>query len=392
MKLLFYILSFSILIVSCQKDKTASSIVTGFEDQRSNFKSWEYDVNYKMKYFSSDDDTLDYYSNCRLIKHESDTIFGGSFWIKNDSIDRYYDLENIYIINHNNRKIKKFFPKKGQDWAINGNTVSGVLDSYFLKPNRLSKYLNDSSIVKNLSHNMIRKKTMNSLEFRFEDELPIEKQRKTFYFDSDDILKHIIYIVNFQNEQQYNEWHFSNEKYGKVNDEILKSEFDRLKENYQMEDYKAPSRKEMEPLEIGLDAPKFTGQKFKSQDTITLQKYNGKYVILDFWYKDCFPCIEAIASLSKLRDKYASNEVVILGLNPFDNAEKDKDKLSEFIEINKMNYPTVFINDKVTNDYNVRAFPTLYIINTKGKIMYSKVGHSEQNEREIDSLLQKLTK
>src|SRR5690554_3537378 len=121
MKSVLYLMVLSIAIVSCQKEITVDTIVSDFENRISKSESWEYDIHYKMKYFSSEDDTLNYYSNCRLIRHKSDTIFGGSFGIKNDSIDRYYDLENIYIINHNNKKITKFFPEKGQDWAIKGN-------------------------------------------------------------------------------------------------------------------------------------------------------------------------------------------------------------------------------------------------------------------------------
>ena len=392
MKSIFYILALSISVISCQKENTTHSIVTDFENRISKTESWEYDVHYKMKYFSSDEDTLDFYSNCRLIKHKNDTIFGGSFWIKNDSIDRYYDLENIYIINHNSKKITKFFPKKGQDWAIRGNTVSGVLDSYFLKPNRLSKYLKDSTIVARLNDTLINKSSFNKIEFGFEDELPIEKQRKTFYFNNDSYLKDITYSVKFQNEWQYNEWHFTNEKYNEVNDELLKSELDKLKQNYEIEDYKEPNPKEMEPLAIGLNAPEFKGMNFKENDSIILKDYKGKYVILDFWYKDCFPCIKAIASLNELRTKYTAKDLVILGLNPFDNKEKNKEKLDEFIKINKMSYPTIFVSNKVTEKYNVRAYPTFYIIDDKGKIVYSKVGHSENNEKEIDSLLRKWIK
>jgi len=392
MKTIFYILAICLTIVSCQKENTANSIISEFENRISNSESWEYDVHYKMKYFSSDEDTLNYYSNCRLIKHKSDTIFGGSFWIKNDSIDRYYDLENIYIINHNSKKITKFFPKKGQDWAIRGNTVSGVLNSYFLKPNRLSKYLKDSTIVAKLNDTIIGKKNLNTIEVAFEDELPIEKQKKIFYFNHDNYLKDITYSVKFQNEWQYNEWHFSNEKFNKVNDKVLKLEFDSLAKDYEIEDYKEPNPKEMQPLAIGLKAPKFKGLIFKENDSITLQDYNGKYVILDFWYKDCFPCIKAIASLNELRTKYSAKDLVILGLNPFDNKEKNKKKLNDFIEINKMSYPTIFVDHKVTKEYKVRAYPTFYIIDTKGKIVYSKVGYSEKNEKEIDSLLNKLIK
>ncbi len=113
MKNFIYLLSIPFLFLSCQEEQSADSIIQNFEKQVEKNKSWEYDVNYKMKYFSSDEDTLNYNSNVRLIKHKSDTVFGGSFWIKNDSIDRYYDLENIYIINHKKKRITKFFPHKG---------------------------------------------------------------------------------------------------------------------------------------------------------------------------------------------------------------------------------------------------------------------------------------
>lgn len=382
----------SIAIVSCQKEITVDTIVSDFENRISKSESWEYDIHYKMKYFSSEDDTLNYYSNCRLIRHKSDTIFGGSFGIKNDSIDRYYDLENIYIINHNNKKITKFFPEKGQDWAIKGNTVRGVLDSYFFKPNSLSGYLKDSTIVAQLNDTVINNSKLNTIEFKFEDELPIEKKRKTFYFNDDNDIKAITFSVKFQNEWQYNEWHFSKEKFNKVSDKELKSEFNKLKETYKIEDYKEPDPKEMELLALGLSAPPFTGLNFQVSDSIKLENYKGKYVLLDFWFKDCFPCIKAIASLNEIRAKYSKNDLVILGLNPIDTKEKDKIKLKEFIEINKMSYPTVFIDNQVTIDYNVRAYPTFYIIDDKGKIVYSKVGHSEENEKEVDSLLNKWIK
>jgi len=392
MKNFIYLLSISCIFLSCQEEKSADSIIQNFEKQVEKNKSWEYDINYKMKYFSSDEDTLNYNSNVRLIKHKTDTVFGGSFWIKNDSIDRYYDLKNIYIINHNQKKITKFFPHKGQDWAINGNTISGVLNSYFLKANRLSKSLKDSTTVVRLNDTILRDSKINAIEFRFKDDLPIEKQRKIFFFHEDNKLKSITYSVKFQNEWQYNEWHFSNEKYNGLTHSDLQLEFSNLINKYEIEDYKEPDPKEMKPIANGIEAPAFKGFNFKLKDSISLKDYRNKYVLVDFWYKECFPCIKAIASLNKLRTEYSKNDLVILGLNPYDNKEKDKKKLEEFIEINKMNYPTIFVDNKVTKAYNVRAYPTFYIIDDSGNIVYSKIGHSEKNEKEIDSLLNKWIK
>lgn len=389
MKSIFYILATTITLVNCQKENTANSIISEFETRISNSKSWEYNVHYKMKYFSSDKDTLNYYSNCRLIKHKSDNFFGGSFWIKNDSIDNYYDLENIYIIDHNNKKITKFFPEKGQDKVIRSNTGSGVLNSYFLKPNRLSKYLQDSTIVTKINDTIIDKKKLNTIEFKFEDdaEFYLEKQRKIFYFNKNNALKDIIFSVKSLNEWQYNEWHFSSEKYNTINDKTLKSEFDSLKKTYTIENYKVPDTKKIEPLATGIKSPLFNGLNFQKNDSIKLSNYEGKYIILDFWYKDCFPCTKAITSLNKLRIKYSENDLVILGINPYDTIEKDKEKLEKFIEITKMNYPAILVDNKVKKAYNIKVFPTFYILDTSGKIVYSKVGYTENSEKEIDSLL-----
>lgn len=392
MRNLIYLFIVSLLLLSCQQEKSANSIIQNFEKQVGKNKTWEYDINYKIKYFSSDEDTLNYKSNVRLIKHKSDTVFGGSLWIKNDSIDRYYDLENIYIIKHNKKKITKYFPHKGQDWAIKGSTIGQVLNSYFLKDNRLSKSLKDSTTVVSSNDTIFRDSKRSAIEFKYKDDLPIEQARKTFFFNENSNLKSIIYSVKFQNEWQYNEWHFTNEKYNKINDSDLQLEFSKLIDSYEIEDYKEPDPKEMEPIANGLEAPEFKGFNLQLNDSISLKDYRNKYVLVDFWYKDCFPCIKAIASLNKLRTEYSKNELVILGLNPIDNNEKDKEKLKEFIEINEMNYPTIFVDNKVTKAYNVRGYPTFYIIDSNGKIVYSKIGHSEKNEKEIDSLLNKWIK
>lgn len=387
MKQILYYSVISLFAFGCKNETSVHAIVEDFENQRAKANSYEYDIHYKMKYFSSDQDTLNYFSNCRLIRHESDTIFGGSFWIKNDSIDRYYDLENIYIIDHKEKKITRYFPKLGQDWAVKGNTVSGVLNSYFFELNKLSKHVKDSTNTIALSDTIYKNDARNAITVQFADELPIEQPKKTFLFDQKNSLKSIIYSVKFQNETQYNEWHFANEKYDALTDQQLKSEFEALTKNYSIEDYKAPNPKEMEPLAVGLKAPMFTGFSFQAKDSVNLDGFKNKYVLIDFWYKDCFPCIKAIASLNKIRAKYAQDKLAILGLNPFDAEEEKHEKLLEFMKTNKMSYPTIFVDANVTKDYNVRAYPTFYILDKNGNIVYSTVGHSEENEKEIDSLL-----
>jgi thioredoxin-related protein len=90
--------------------------------------------------------------------------------------------------------------------------------------------------------------------------------------------------------------------------------------------------------------------------------------------------------------KYSNKGLVILGLNPYDNKEKTKKKLSAFLDNNNMNYPIVFIEKEIVKDYKVRAFPTFYIIDKKGKIAHSQVGFGESTVSEIDSIINVLIK
>mgnify|MGYP006278136307 FL=1 len=198
--------------------------------------------------------------------------------------------------------------------------------------------------------------------------------------------------MEFQREWQYNEWHFTNEKYNDLDPKQLRAEFDSLASIYTIEDYEEPDEEAIMPLATGSKAPDFTGLNYQTNDSIQLVDYKNQIVILDFWYKDCYPCIKAIPFLSRLRDRYEESELAILGLNPFDHKEENRRKLPDFIEINKINYPIVFIDKNVQKDYNVRAFPTFYIIDENGEIAFSKRGYSEEGEITIDSLLNVMVK
>ena len=75
-------------------------------------------------------------------------------------------------------------------------------------------------------------------------------------------------------------------------------------------------------------------------------------------------------------------------MNPFDHKEENRKKLPAFIEINEMNYPTVFVDKKVTTAFNVYGYPTFYLIDQEGEIIFSEMGYSEENAAKIDSLLE----
>ncbi len=393
MRRLWYAVLSLMLFVSCQKSVSVKEFLSDYEKYALKSNSLEYNVLYKHKSFSFDD-TLDIYANCRLIRHSEDTFFGGSFWIEKDSLAWYYDLKHIYTINHKTKKIVKFFPEKGQDWAVKGSAIHHVLDSYFFKPNLISKICTYNSKVQSLlKDSVINDGVLKILEVKaLESEDGFSNRQGLFVFNSAKALKYVDYKVKFQNEWQYNEWHFLDEIRGRVTDEDLKSSLDSLKGVYSLESYKEPAPEILKLLSVGSKAPEFSGFCFQTQDSLSLKDFKGKYVVLDFWYRVCYPCIQAIASLTKVREKYDEDKLVMLGLNPFDNKRTTSDKLKSFIKINKMNYPTVFVSKEVVEKYKVTGYPSFYVINPKGEIIYSEEGYREGLDQELEKLLDQYLK
>jgi thioredoxin-related protein len=55
-----------------------------------------------------------------------------------------------------------------------------------------------------------------------------------------------------------------------------------------------------------------------------------------------------------------------------------------------MNYPTVFIDKEVTQAYNVKAYPTFYVIDAEGRVALSMVGFDPLLKSKIDSTISAL--
>lgn len=392
MNLKYLFIVIALVFIGCSKEKTADSVINNYIKNTSNKNAVTYDVSYKIKYFDAVNDTVKYNSNCRLIRHENDTIFGKTFWIKNDSIDRYYDLKLLYIINHKKKEITRFFPHEGQTFPITGNTINGVLDSYFIKSERLAESLKDSTNNIAYKDTLIKGSKFHKIEMNYPDDLPVKNQKKTFYFNNENELKDITFYAEFDNENQYNEWHFSNEKYDDITDETLAKEFHELLKNYTIKDYEKPKQEMVPLLKNGEKAPNFSGLNYQTRDSVQLNDFKNKIVLIDFWYKACYPCIESIPYFVELRKKYPEEKLAILGLNPLDYESEDRMlQFPDFVKANNINYPVIFIEKQVAIDYRLKTFPTLYIIDKNGKIVLSEEGYNE-NTKSIDSLLQKLIK
>ena len=146
--------------------------------------------------------------------------------------------------------------------------------------------------------------------------------------------------------------------------------------------YKPP-----EPFAEGTPAPDWALPTLTG-DTVRLADLRGKVVLLDFFYKSCAPCCAALPFLQSLHEKYKDQGVVLLGIDPYDDSEKDE--MADFIAKRGITYTVLFSERDLSNIYHIAAYPTLFFIDRDGKIAKVHRGYHPTLESAIEEQLQKM--
>jgi thiol-disulfide isomerase/thioredoxin len=129
----------------------------------------------------------------------------------------------------------------------------------------------------------------------------------------------------------------------------------------------------------GLDPVDFTLPLLDGTKT-TLSQYKGKVVFLNFWATWCGPCRSEMPSMEAVYQRLKSRGFEILAVN----LGESRDKVSAFMNENKLNFPAVLDERQITgSQYSVRAIPTTYIIDRRGLIIARLVGSVNWNTSKI---------
>ena len=122
-----------------------------------------------------------------------------------------------------------------------------------------------------------------------------------------------------------------------------------------------------------------------TDEKISLKNLKGKLVLIDFFYKSCYPCRLAIPALQSLSEKYKSKGLQVIGIDPYDK----KEELIHFLSKQGVTYSVLLNGKDAAKDYRVSGYPTMYLIDKTGKIIFVQVGYGKDTEHILDELIKK---
>ena len=132
--------------------------------------------------------------------------------------------------------------------------------------------------------------------------------------------------------------------------------------------------------EVGEKAPSFAIVSLTSNETVSLEDFKGKVVILDFWASWCGPCLVAMPKLSALSDSLPHDKAALLAVS----VDSDPRRAKRFMMKMGATYDSLIDPEgDVAGMYDLPGMPTTFVIDQEGKITAQLVGFSPGDENKL---------
>jgi RNA polymerase sigma factor (sigma-70 family) len=160
---------------------------------------------------------------------------------------------------------------------------------------------------------------------------------------------------------------------------------------------------EIRRLNVGQEVPEIAGKDLDGKP-MKLSECRGKVTLLVFWATWCVPCMHMVPHEKALAERYADKPFAIVGVNGDTLAEQgfeikgadgkvvdDTARVKEAVEKQKITWRS-FRNGQFTlaTDWNVRAWPTIFLIDHHGVIRGKWKG--DPGEKELDAAVEEVVK
>jgi thiol-disulfide isomerase/thioredoxin len=112
---------------------------------------------------------------------------------------------------------------------------------------------------------------------------------------------------------------------------------------------------------------------------------HGKLVLLDIWKTNCPPCLQAIATLRVLQDKYGAQglEIVAVAYEESGPTLEQATRVTKVAQYYQTNYVLLLgggAKCPLKRDLEIRYFPTLVLLDESGTMVWRHEGGLERDQ------------
>jgi peroxiredoxin len=126
-------------------------------------------------------------------------------------------------------------------------------------------------------------------------------------------------------------------------------------------------KKRINPLKKNIASPNFTVKTIDGK-ALNLNDLKGRFVLIDFWATWCGPCMREIPFVKLLRAQYPESKLAIIGIS----RDRDLNAMKRVIKDKGMNWYHYFDKETdISRLYGVDIFPSYFLLDEQGKIIYS---------------------
>jgi cytochrome c biogenesis protein CcmG, thiol:disulfide interchange protein DsbE len=115
----------------------------------------------------------------------------------------------------------------------------------------------------------------------------------------------------------------------------------------------------------------FDGYGWDNRQNASLDDFEGKVIVLNFWASWCVECLLEAELLEQTWQQYADKDVVFLGVAYVDVEPKSIEYLEQF----NITYPNApDLRSTISSKYEITGVPETFFINKDGEIVHIQIG------------------
>jgi peroxiredoxin len=104
----------------------------------------------------------------------------------------------------------------------------------------------------------------------------------------------------------------------------------------------------------------------------SLEGLKGKPSVVAFWAPWCGVCAQESSNFSRLAGWLGNRANVVSVVSAYQSV----DDVRRYVTANGVDYPVLLDQDGVADQYQVKAFPTVYFLDAQGQVKGSVVGYT----------------